>query len=67
MTAELEHNHLAFFLNKQVALALHSDQSPQATQTNGIPRTTHQLQDKIPAQTMLQIVYATTVEDLAIC
>ena len=65
MTAELEHNHLAYFLNKPVALALHSDQSPQATQTNGVPLTTHQLQDRIQAQTMLQILYATAVEDLA--
>ena len=65
MIAGLQRNNVALFNNKIAAHDRNSDRFHPTIQTNGVLQTMHLLRDKIPAHPTLQILYATTVEDLA--
>jgi hypothetical protein len=64
MIADLHHNKLALS-NKSVAQDHQSDPLYPTIQIKDILQTITMVQDKIPAHPMQQILYATTVEDLA--
>jgi hypothetical protein len=62
MIAHLQHTKLALFNNKTVAQDHPSDPSHPTIQTKDVLQAITILHDKIQAQSMQQIMYATTVE-----